>query len=240
MHNPVTVEDALALLRNSSLPTVLTEGSDDYRVMRKIEERMADIGVSLLPLHGRPKVLEVWQKLPDERKDNTCALVDLDDWVYFGIPDEYVGNNLFYTVGYSIENDLLMDFDMLNMLEPAELVKFTQEKALICTAHARILLGSNINEELLLSSHPNKILSVDLNDPLNDAEQSLRNTLSCYYLQMLRGKTVFELLVSQLSRRGRFAKFGYKQLYELSSSQTGPIFKNLERNLRIAFSDGRN
>lgn len=237
MTSLLTVHDALSLLNKSSLPTVITEGSDDYRVMRKIENRLSDIGVDFLPLGGRGMVLDVWERLPPPRHANTVALVDLDLWLYTEIPTRYTGDNILYTNGYSIENDILLDYDLLSLLDAAEMATFAAELSIVCAEHARQIEAAKTGHNYFLKRHASDILAAgDVTATLSVPEVALKQILEIQFRQAVRGKTVFQLLVRQLSRAGRFAKFGYKQLYEIGSSNIGGIFEALEGELRVRLS----
>ena len=233
MSNPLTVADALGVLQRSSLPTVITEGSDDYRVMRKIEKRLADIGVDFLPLSGKDMVLAVWSQIPAHRSTNTLALVDLDDWLYCGIPLQYQAPTLLYTVGYSIENDLLMDGGLEGILEAAEVASFQNDLAIVCADHAIQIERCKNGLPFELKRHAIQIINEgDKSPTLAVNECQTKTVLVEHYQQMLRGKTILQILVKQTNRPNRFAKLGYRQLYEIASMQPGRIFREFEERVR--------
>lgn len=236
MHSILSADDALAVLNRSQLPTVVTEGSDDYRVMRKIEERLSDCDIDFLPVGGKDKVLYVWENLPMERKLNTLAIVDLDKWLYLGIPDRYVGNGLMYTVGYSIENDIFMDASLIHLCDNHELVNFMADLRIVCAHHAREIGRAIRGETHLLKKHVNHIIADgDITPSLDADELARKSNLERHFGQALRGKTLLEVLVRQTNRAGRFAKFGYKHIYEMGSCQIGKIFEQMERDIRSFF-----
>lgn len=237
MTEAVSVRDGIALLERSSLPTVLTEGSSDYRVIRRIEERLADCGLDFLPLGGRTTVLGTWSGLSAERRNNVVALVDLDTWIYLGIPLEYQHRSIIYTQGYSIENDIFMDSDLIKLCDSAERIRFYQNLERVCAYHAREIEKCRAGEDYELSIKAHKIVrSPDISPSLNVDELALKNVLFRHFGQVLRGKSLFELLSIELTNSKRRVKFGYDHLYEIGSAGTGLIFANLEKEIRARFT----
>lgn len=237
MHNPLTVEDALATLQRSNLPTVITEGRDDYRVLRRVENRLADIGVDFLPLSGRNTVLSVWEQLPIERRSNVIAIVDLDEWIYKGIPFNYMGENLIYTVGYSIENDILLDCSVDDFLYPSEISEFQSELRHVCADHAVQIERCKAGLEYLIKRHANQILNeADKTEDLNPNELKTHEILISNFKQFMRGKTIFQLIVRQTTKSGRAANLNYDHLYEFASIRPGPILQQLEDRIRKSFT----
>lgn len=233
MRSPLSVEDALAMLSRSSLPTVLTEGRDDYRVLRKMERRLSDIGVDFLPLSGRSTVLEVWRQIPQDRAQHVLALVDLDDWIYNGIPIDYIGENLIYTIGYSIENDIILDCSIENFLDPHELVNFHAELDKVSADHAIQIHNCISGADYFLQRHVNQIINEPDKDGQLSADQvRLKKILKSNFKQFMRGKSVFQLIVRQTTSKGRHVNLGYNHLYEFASAQQGPIFLQLESRIR--------
>ena len=57
----ISTEEAIAVIKKSSLPTVVIEGADDAIVYRKIED-IGDGFVSLLPVGGRENVLAIFNR----------------------------------------------------------------------------------------------------------------------------------------------------------------------------------
>jgi len=239
MRQVLTAGEALSLLARSSLPTVVTEGIFDYRAMRKIEEKLGDIGVDFFPLGGKDKVLNVWTGLPAHRRANTVAIVDLDAWIFIGIPNMYQGDGLLYTAGYSIENDLMGDSPLLDLLEPAERVAFDAEVAVFSQFQALQV------ERLIVGGHPcnwphvGHVIQNPVKENLGPAGKIIDEMTVKYFSHFLRGKSLFELLARQLNRDGRFVKFSYKQLYEIGSSRIGPLLSQLEGDIRHFFQSTR-
>lgn len=237
MHECLTATDALAVLSRSSLPTVVTEGLDDYRVMRKIEERLSDLGLNFLPVGGKQNVLDVWQRLDSHRRGNTVCLVDLDLWVFDGIPDHFRGTGLYYSHGYSIENDMFIDADLLDFCEIGERQAFLAEIQVIAAWYAREIEQALVGASYSIATHPTQVLANgDISADLSPQENLRKTVVLASYAQTLRGKNLLQLLARQLNRPSRHAKLGYKQLYEIGSKTRGPRMTQLEVNLRQFFA----
>ena len=112
----LTVEELVATLRNSDLPTVIVEGQDDMRIYRWVEERLGSRTANVLPTGGRPNLLSVYERRREFLDLPVAFVADQDMWLFSGIPTEYGG--VIWTEGYSIENDLYADADLEKLLEP--------------------------------------------------------------------------------------------------------------------------
>lgn len=237
MSRGFTAKDALALLSRSKLPTVITEGSDDYRVMRKLERKLEDLGVDFLPAGGRTVVLEIIENLPADRLGSIAALVDLDEWLYIGIPNKYHSvENLFFTNGYSIENDIFLDSSLLNLFEGNEESDFKNDLEIVLRKHAKEIKNIIRGSDFQLKTHAREIIAkCDEIGPLDDDELKIFSWLKSHFGQALRGKTLLEILVKQLSRPDRYTKFGYKQVYDIASSNPGIYLNSIEGKIRRCF-----
>lgn len=237
MTSPLTPADAITTILHSSLPTVLTEGADDYTVFRKMEERLSDLGVSFLPLKGRDSVLEVWYNLPFEAHRKTAFFVDRDSWIYAGVPAQYVKPEILMTTGYSIENDVFIDGHLLDLCTPTEAAAFAAEVDSICRWHAPRVAAIAMGAAEQIRDHPTAIL----NRGLEDCSQWSPYITQWYedlkenYAVILRGKTVLQLLVRQLSASGRRARHSYNTLLETGALQRGQHMTTVENALRQFF-----
>ena len=102
----VNKEELIATLKHSSLPTILVEGKTDIKIYRWLEMDLNydnNIQVDILPCGNRDILLDVYTELSNNR--NLIFVADKDKYVYTNtIPKQY--QNVIFTNGYSIENDL--------------------------------------------------------------------------------------------------------------------------------------
>lgn len=114
----LTVAETISALEHSDLPTVIVEGSDDIIIYRQLENHI--VGVDVMPVGGRNAVLEIFQnKLtnPKLQGKEIVFIADQDIWCNIGIPNEFVHPSLIFTSGYSIENDLFIDYECQKMID---------------------------------------------------------------------------------------------------------------------------
>lgn len=154
------VEEIIALLKKTSLPTVIVEGSDDMIVYRRFEIRLAHLGISIFPVCGRKKVLDIFLRKSEIPADVKLVFVaDQDTWVNTGVPAQYQSSQMVLTTGYSIENDVFMDGNLVSLLKGQEVAKFSSELESFVEwyslALSRHLNGSNH----LISLHPDHVLN---------------------------------------------------------------------------------
>ena len=113
-----TVDELVATLRRSRLPTIVVEGRDDMRIYRWIEPRVSNVDTSVLPVGGRNKLLSIYERRNEYSQLPVAFLADRDMWLFSGIPEQY--NHIIWTLGYSIENDIYSGSELENLLDVEE------------------------------------------------------------------------------------------------------------------------
>ncbi|MCR2820037.1 DUF4435 domain-containing protein [Lederbergia panacisoli] len=100
------VDEIITVINRSSLPTILVEGKYDAIVYRWIEAELFDINANIIECGGRKSLISVFERRAEITNNaNVVFLADKDMWLYTGVPEEY--NDIIFTSGYSIENDLI-------------------------------------------------------------------------------------------------------------------------------------
>lgn len=141
-----TVDELFATLKNSSMPTVIVEGRDDIVFYRKVEDELSDLGIDILSAGNKDKVLELREKILSENLSIPIAfIVDKDLWVNYGVPTEYQ-DSLITTNGYSIENDLFLDGDLLLLLDSDELLDFKDDLDVFIKWYA-LAINRHVNDK---------------------------------------------------------------------------------------------
>jgi hypothetical protein len=123
----VTVDELIATLNHSSLPTLVVEGGDDLIVFRRLEDRSQNLKLSVLPVKGRSRVLSLFDRKSEIRNPKVMFAADRDLWVISTLPTRYQSSDLLLTKGYSIENDAYEDAEAQSLLTNSELNKFQTE-----------------------------------------------------------------------------------------------------------------
>ena len=239
----LTLEDYIATLRNSSLPTVVTEGRDDYSYFRRMEEALKHHGVSLLPVGGRPMVLQIFERRKDLRRNNVAFIVDQDLWVFEGVPQEYTHRKVILSDGYSIENDFFRDGDLEAFLQGVERDRFRSDVHVVAEWYSFCVSSMLSQKEAPISEHVNHILDDGKLSSTFMSQSGFTGKDDTIYYQtigdyqrLLRGKTLLELLVRQLSETSRPVKFGYKQLMEIAATRNGAHYRRVTGALDSLFS----
>jgi len=119
----LTAEELVETLKRSSLTTVLVEGKDDMLIYRWIEQEIGFDKANFLPCGGRDKLLKVFKRRKEFNHIKTVFIADKDSFVYDeNIPVKY--DEIIWTTGYSIENDLYYGKAVERLLDLDEDVKF--------------------------------------------------------------------------------------------------------------------
>lgn len=237
-----TVDELFELLKRTSLPTVLVEGKNDIIFYRAVEEDLRDIGVDMLPAGNKGAVLEIRRRLQGQKISAPVAfIVDNDIWVHTGVPDEVCKPDIVTTVGYSIENDLFIDGDLISLLTAEEKRHFLADIERFARWYALAIQRHMANAKSEFRTHPGKVLDdkdyyedrILLSD--NESYPSeLFDTIISEFGLYLRGKSLFAILHRQLSRGGRDVKFSEKQLMAFGASRKGDNFQRMQELVRAA------
>ena len=205
--NPVTVDHLVDVLRRSRKPNIVVEGDDDVIIYRELTRRIGILEVVLLPSGGREKLLQVYNRRDEFAQVPVAFIADQDMWLFSGIEPGY--DDVIWTNGYSIENDLYSDATLERLLDANEVAEHQQILDSISTWFAFAV------EEYLAGNAPNLDLHCDAMVPPGTTEldadfcarqgfripdtERVRQIRSTYQL-LLRGKQLFQLLVRFLSK----------------------------------------
>lgn len=235
-----SVDELFALLKKTTIPTILVEGKDDIIIYRRIEDDLDDIGVDMLPAGNKGSVLELREKIKNEPISAPIAfVVDKDLWVYYGCEEKY--SDVITTEGYSIENDVFFDGELLSLMSADEVALFHQELAKFLRWYALTLHRSNLGGGDSYRESAFKVLNDDqfyeTSIELRDDEQypeEFFHEIHERYGDLLRGKSLFALLVRQLSHGNRRTKFSVNQLMEIGASRKGSRYIKIRDKIRQA------
>jgi len=241
-----TVEELVAALRRSSLPTVLVEGPEDMRIYRWVEERLGSRTANVLPAGGRENLLSIYMKRHEFADLPVAFVADKDMLLFSEIPSDY--DEVIWTEGYSIENDLYTDAERENLLDAEE-----------AQAHQKLLdaiaewFAFEVEEFLAgrtfeVAHHCDRVVprghtQIDENFRKSrgyrpPGEEIRRQIREAYQLQ-LRGKQLFQMLVRFLSASDRESKFSYPNLYEMAFKipSSHPLMGRLLREIEHAIEN---
>lgn len=229
-----TVDELYELLKRTSLPTVLVEGKDDIIFYRKIEEELKEYGVDMLPAGNKDAVLTLRQKIAAQPISAPVVfVVDKDLWVHASPPAEEF-YDVITTEGYSIENDLFVDGDLESLLDASELARYRADMEKFIRWYALAIYRHLNQVGSGFRTHPGKVL--DDNEfyvaetsltPGESYPDELYKEIVGSYSLYLRGKSLFALILRELSATRRETKFSGKQLMAFGASRKGPNFQRL-------------
>lgn len=234
----LTPDEIVALLKKSYEPTVLIEGKDDIVIYRKLEDISE---VSVLQTGGRNTLISVFNRRSEFHGKKVAFIADQDCWCVTGIPSEYIDERLIFTSGYSIENDIFIDINIINMMNGAEKELFNQELNMFVDWYSLAVKRFITNGDQSLKDHPNKILD-DLNKynefcKISDEEKypcEIKKLISDNPILKIRGKSLFDLALRQLGNPNRnVVHKNPKIFFDFAAANPGKninkIFSNIKR-----------
>lgn len=238
-----TVDEIIALLKKTNLPTVVCEGSDDLIVYRRFEEHLEDLGVSILPAGGRKNVLQIFDRRAEIPSSVRLAFVaDRDTWVNSSVPAAYVVPALCLTAGYSIENDVIADGNLEGLLIGSELASYRAELGDFLDWYALALDRHLKDPSSSIALHPDHVLNPVERGALmalslgESYPSGLRQSLAVDYRSTVRGKSLLSLLIRNTNTRTGLPKHTDKALLEIVAMRPGALLKKLGNDLRSGLS----
>ncbi len=225
----MSVDEYLEVLKRSSLPTIITEGRDDYKVFRRMEREFSDIGVSLMPVGGKDKVIQIFNRRQEYGHIKTAYIIDRDCWVFTSVPEDYNNKLIVLTDGYSIENDMYRDGNIEDFLYDEERERYYKDlDGLVdwfSSTIQKYLNGDVVN----LDIHPNRIVDEEgrIKSPFrefiddNSVEENLRTYIKKDYKKYVRGKNLIALILRYLSHSSRESKYSRANLMEMATVKHG-------------------
>lgn len=216
----LTVDEIVAALRHTSIPSIIVEGKDDVMIYRWI---LRDAGISddrLFPCTGRNNLLKVFSRRNEFPQTPTLFIADKDVFVYNGIPTKY--SDVFFTCGYSIENDLYYGRSIDQLLDKEEAKHYDKARNNFIRYYGCQLEKLRKNCPCDFSQSPHVILDSNYNLITENIEYTFTEPAqeTCNYLLnnydlIVRGHSVFSLLQLFLSKPKRDATHSTRSLYEL-------------------------
>jgi len=216
----LTEDEIVEYLKRSSLTTILVEGKDDMIIYRWIEEEIGIDNANFMSCGGRDRLLKVFNRRAEFNHIKTIFVADKDAFVYDVVPEEL--NEIIWTNGYSIENDLYQGQKIELLLDVSEKVKFRKAINNFITYYAFEVEQYQRKLVFNFSNHPNRLLcdaqelKQDYLDEINfqNPSKATIEFLQKEYDLLIRGKSLFALLVRFLSSKKRRIKHNKNSLLE--------------------------
>lgn len=221
MNLELTVDEIVNTLKRSSLTTVLVEGKDDILIYRWIESEIGIFNANFFPCGGRGKLLEVFERRDEFQHIKTVFVADKDAFVYVNPPENL--DEIIWTNGYSIENDLYFGRKIETLLDKGENEIFLKSLNSFVKYYAFEIQNFLEGKKFCFSNHPQHILCEIQNEVKQDflseinfikAKENIEDNLKNNYDVLIRGKSLFALLTRILSKHNRTIKHSKLTLLE--------------------------
>ncbi|MDE0629886.1 MAG: DUF4435 domain-containing protein [Caldilineaceae bacterium] len=242
----MTVDEIVASLRHSDLPTIIVEGKEDMPIYRWVETRLGIGNADVLEVGGRKILLSLFERRQEFPELPVAFVADRDMWLFSGIPSDYEG--VIWTEGYSIENDLYAGAKLENLLDTEDVHEYRQLLDAIVEwfafeveeylagrffevgNHCRhvVPLGQTQMDEKFLNDR-------DFRQPEKNTYQQIRND----YVLQLRGKQLFQILERVLNTPNRGTRYNINSLRETALKMTDvhPLMGRLTQKIEQKIED---
>lgn len=238
----LSIEENIETLKRSRLPTIVTEGRDDYRFYRRIEETLQGHGVSLFPVGGRGMVFDIFHRRKELGRNNVMFIADLDMFVYTDVPSRLRHRKIVFTNGYSIENDLYRDGELEMLLYASEREVYERELDELIGWFSFCVHRLLNDQDACISEHPSKVLRDGRVCPMFASAigyagriEPFYGAIRSRYERLLRGKTLIQFLLRHLCVEGRATKYSRMQLMEFACSRNGSHYSRILTEARQFF-----
>lgn len=252
-----TLENLVDSLRLSNKSNIIVEGKDDEIIYGKLVERLGRFDVGFFSAGSKDTLLHLYEELSeyenagDFRHAPVAFIADRDMWLFRGIPARY--DNIIWTEGYSIENDLYSYVKLRdrvgNEAEYDQTIDsismwfaYKVEEYLEKNPPEKIFESIRDEEHVDVAYRLNQVVPPEKTTLVPDLEflpsdhERVREIRSAYHLQ-LRGKLLFELLVRFLNKPKQGftdATVSYHGLYNdaITVSESDRLFFRLEDDVQ--------
>lgn len=220
----MTEEEIVGFLKHSSLPCVLVEGKDDMSFYSWYSGNHMPPGAFFFPCGGRDILFSVFHRRHEYRSNKVAFLADRDMSLFSGIPAEF--NEIVFTHGYSIENDVLCCTAINRLMTANERMQFDS----ILKELAK-WFSFEVNEHLSgriakVDIHINQLLQPGAKTLKTDFEsirgyqglpsRSLKKRIKSNPRLYVRGKNILQLYARLLSAPKRSAKHNEHSIMEIA------------------------
>lgn len=222
---PYDVDEIVTLLKGTNIPTVLVEGRDDINVFRFIEKRVAYSvkEINFIPCGGKDILFNVYSRKNEFPSKKIAFLADRDMNLFKDRTTHL--EEIIWTKGYCIENDIFAGSNLLKFFSPKERSEFEATVKEICRWFAFEVEKYFRGEEFIVRysiyeicrDHPSKLCSKFLvGIGFKEPDEELLNDIIINYKLKLRGKQIFQVLVRILATKDRYSSFSKDNLIEIA------------------------
>lgn len=239
------LDEIIAALKRSAVPTLVVEGRDDYVAFGEFEVENVSWGFTVLPVNGEGNVQKIIEKVEEINHPALAFLLDRDCSLFTGISYGLLREDTFFTDGYSIENDLIRDGNIIQLVKVTDKAWFTKELSSFANFCSCAAFGHVENRVgFPLSTHPNQLFRApgkmqpqyelfieDISNILPEAYRQVAEDP----LRLTRGKSLLALLARHFVVRRKGAKFSRASILELGDAARGPLMLKIEHDILAFF-----
>ncbi|WP_192930823.1 DUF4435 domain-containing protein [Deinococcus sp. AJ005] len=228
-------EIIISTLKHTNIPTLLVEGTGDVGIYRWLEKRLGVGKVDILQCGGRSDLLEIYSRRGEFDTKPVVFLADLDDYIYFGVNIKY--NEIIFTSGYSIENDIICDNSIDYLFDESEKSDFENALTRMIEIYSEKVSRRSSDPSEDLALHPSTYYDFERSAFItsNIFEQYQKDELWFDHIKadpkiLIRGKNIVSLYAAILSRTSRQSKFSKANIVEIHLKQSAlpmPIARTL-------------
>jgi hypothetical protein len=227
-----TTDEIVNTLKRSFLPIIVIEGTDDVYIYRWLKTKLSNSLVALQSTGGRNNLFAIHDRKSEFPNKKVIFIADKDSYRFDGVPSNR--QDIIFTSGYCIENDIYHGSNVCNLLDDEDLNDFEVLKKVIIRWFSFELEQfnqrklTNINTTLKVANHINVVSPVGVNDicpsfktkiGFKEPCPSVIQVVENEYALNLRGKQLFQILTRFMSKKGRFSSFSDKNLIEIALKQ---------------------
>jgi hypothetical protein len=217
----LSIDEIIETLKRSTLTTVLVEGVDDVMIYRWLEDEIGVHKANFFPCGGRANLLKIYERRAEFSHLKVVFVADKDTYVYINPPEHY--NDIIWTNGYSIENDLYFGRGVEKLLSNPEKEIFIKSLNSFIEYYAFEIENYLDGKDFCFRKHPQHILceiqhtvKQEFLEEINfiKADDKIENDLKENYDILIRGKSLFALVTRILSNKKRQIKHSKASLLE--------------------------
>lgn len=231
----VSVEELVATLSRTHLPTIVVEVSDEAIVLRTFEQENIQTSVSVFPVGGKSRLLQIYDLLRGRLAAAPILfLCDRDLWCLQGVPTQYDVSRIVLKDGFSIENDIIRDVRALDFMLVTERERFERELEMFLDWFCFAVVLQVDAADVEMGVHPNRVIDDGLHglEVVSARANGVLDTPACSLLRsnpmrFLRGKSLMQLVLRQLSASSRGVKHSRTGLLEVAAVHRGPLLERL-------------
>ncbi|WP_409523676.1 DUF4435 domain-containing protein [Nitrincola sp. MINF-07-Sa-05] len=233
-------DELVSTLKRTNLPTIVIEGKDDVFIYRWIKQQLSTSPVSILTCGGRNTLFKIYDRRSEFSDKNVVFVADQDSYIFEGVNQDR--NDIIFTSGYCIENDIYSGSGIRSFLDTEDCNGYELLKNIVCAWFAFEVetyldkKQNGLDAPLQVGTHINRICppghssicptySHEINYT-NPKPEIFTMILENYGIK-LRGKQLFQMLSRFMSKKDRFSQFSDKNLIEIALKQGGNPYINL-------------